>query len=198
MGVLEDLLFGRVHAAAWRLNQAVVAIHNGCELTSSYLEDLEWGLAQAVTTFERARSSRRNRWGQVAPSESFRAIMPPEPFENADDEVADLEDRRSWSRRFDTGGDNDLDLGVSAEDCPEPIEPCLLWRDRLVFDTEVSDTSPVVRGTWITVGQVVSLVVDGWSWADILRSHPELTEADIRACLAYSVEEDHPGSPNSR
>lgn len=64
------------------------------------------------------------------------------------------------------------------------------WRDRLTFDPEVSDVSPVVRGTWITVSHVVSLVVDGWSWLDILRAHPELIEDDIRACLAWTVEQE--------
>jgi uncharacterized protein (DUF433 family) len=64
------------------------------------------------------------------------------------------------------------------------------WHDRLVFDRNVSEHSPVIRGTWITVGQVVSLIVDGWSWSDILRSHPELTDEDLRICLAYTVAEE--------
>ena len=64
------------------------------------------------------------------------------------------------------------------------------WRTRLVFDPSVSDHSPVVRGTWITVGQVISRIVDGWTWADILRAHPELDEEDIRACLDYTCEDE--------
>ncbi|RUL87183.1 DUF433 domain-containing protein [Tautonia sociabilis] len=66
------------------------------------------------------------------------------------------------------------------------------WRDRLAFDDQVSDESPVVRGTWVTAGQIVSLLVDGWSWDDVLRHYPELTERDIRACLAYTAETDGP------
>jgi uncharacterized protein (DUF433 family) len=64
------------------------------------------------------------------------------------------------------------------------------WRDRLVYDTNVSERYPVVKGTWVSVGHVVGLIVDGWSWSDILRTHPELVEDDIRTCLAYSVAED--------
>lgn len=64
------------------------------------------------------------------------------------------------------------------------------WRGRLEFDHDVSDTSPVVKGTWVTVSHIVSLMVDGWSWTEVLRSHPELCEDDIRACLTYSLEED--------
>jgi uncharacterized protein (DUF433 family) len=72
---------------------------------------------------------------------------------------------------------------------PQAADPRAAWRDRLVIDPEVSPTSPVVRGTWVTVAQVVSLVIDGWSWERILHAFPELTTDDIRACLSYSVEE---------
>jgi uncharacterized protein (DUF433 family) len=68
-----------------------------------------------------------------------------------------------------------------------------LWRERLVLDPEVCATSPVVRGTRITVRHVVSLVVDGWSWAAIRHQHSDLDDADIRACLAYCVEEEGGG-----
>ena len=60
----------------------------------------------------------------------------------------------------------------------------------LDFEPAISEVSPVVRGTWITVAQVVERVVEGWTWKDILRDYPELTEDDIRACLTYSA--DHP------
>ena len=55
--------------------------------------------------------------------------------------------------------------------------------------------SPIVRGTWVTVQHVVSLIRDDWTWGDILRCHPELTEDDLRACLAYSIEEDGRPAP---
>jgi uncharacterized protein (DUF433 family) len=67
-------------------------------------------------------------------------------------------------------------------------DPRDVWRNRLIIDSEVSPSSPVVRGTWVTVAQVVSLVIDGWSWDRILHAFPELTTDDIRACLSYSVE----------
>ena len=64
------------------------------------------------------------------------------------------------------------------------------WRDRLVLDPEVSEHSPVVKGTWVTASHVVSLIIDGWAWSDILRSHPELTEDDIRSCVSFAMEEE--------
>ncbi len=81
---------------------------------------------------------------------------------------------------------DDPDFAPEPDD-DAPHEP---WQDRLVFDFNVSETSPVVKGTWVTVGHVVSLIVDGWTWGDILRTHPELTEDDIRICLAYTVAQD--------
>jgi uncharacterized protein (DUF433 family) len=84
------------------------------------------------------------------------------------------------------------------EDDSAPIAADGRWRSRLTFDPEVSESSPVVRGTWVTASRVVGLVVDGWTWADILRAHPELTEDDLRACLAYTVEQEdgfRPGAP---
>lgn len=76
---------------------------------------------------------------------------------------------------------------TDGDDEPDPTPP---WQDRLVFDFNVSESSPVVKGTWVTAGHIVSLIVDGWTWSDILRCHPELTEDDIRVCLAYAVENE--------
>lgn len=64
------------------------------------------------------------------------------------------------------------------------------WRERLTFDASVSAEWPVVQGTWITVDQVISRVVDGWSWDDLIRVYPELTVDDIRACLTYAIEDE--------
>jgi uncharacterized protein (DUF433 family) len=78
-------------------------------------------------------------------------------------------------------------------DDDEPDAP--RWQDRLIFDPAVSETSPVVKGTWVTAAHIISLVVDGFSWAEILRTHPELVEDDIRACLKYTIEEDSKPEP---
>ncbi len=64
------------------------------------------------------------------------------------------------------------------------------WKERLVFDFEISDSSPVIRGTWVTVNHIVELIVDGRSWSDILRMHPELDEEDIRAATAWALSDE--------
>jgi uncharacterized protein (DUF433 family) len=59
---------------------------------------------------------------------------------------------------------------------------------RLTIDPKVSTRSPVVKGTRLTTRLIVSLVVDGWTWNDILMKYPELTNEDVHACVAYEVE----------
>jgi uncharacterized protein (DUF433 family) len=62
-------------------------------------------------------------------------------------------------------------------------------QNRLTFDPKVSEDSPVVKGTLVTVNHVVSLILDGWTYADIIRAHPDLTEDDIRTYVAYNTTE---------
>jgi uncharacterized protein (DUF433 family) len=52
---------------------------------------------------------------------------------------------------------------------------------RIKRDANVMMGKAVVVGTRITVGHILRLPGAGDSIADILRSHPQLTEADIRA-----------------
>lgn len=49
---------------------------------------------------------------------------------------------------------------------------------------------PCVRGMRITVYDVLGWLATGMSHAQILDEYPELTEADIRACLEYAAERE--------
>jgi uncharacterized protein (DUF433 family) len=60
--------------------------------------------------------------------------------------------------------------------------------DRIIVDSRILTGKPVVRGSRISVELVVELLAAGWSHAQILASYPQLTEEDIRACLAYASE----------
>ena len=62
--------------------------------------------------------------------------------------------------------------------------------DRLAVDPEVRFGKPCVRGTRITVGDVLGYLAGGMSEDDILRDFPQLTRDDIRACLAYAAERE--------
>lgn len=82
-----------------------------------------------------------------------------------------------------------------ADSLEEPIEISVSsketeisrWTNNLTMD---ENGEIIVKGTWVTVTHVVSLIIDGFSWEYILRTHPELCEDDIRACLSYSIQEE--------
>jgi uncharacterized protein (DUF433 family) len=49
---------------------------------------------------------------------------------------------------------------------------------------------PCVRTTRIAVGDVLGWLSAGMSHAQIISDYPELTEDDIRACLAYAADRE--------
>ena len=64
------------------------------------------------------------------------------------------------------------------------------YLNRIAIDPEVRFGKPCVRGTRITVGDVLSYLASGMSEDDILGDFPQLTRDDIRACLAFAAERD--------
>ena len=53
---------------------------------------------------------------------------------------------------------------------------------------------PSIRGMRITVADVLSWLAAGMSHEEILSDYPELTEEDIRACLAYAADRERRAS----
>ena len=64
------------------------------------------------------------------------------------------------------------------------------YRDRIVLDPQIRFGKPTVRGTRITVGDVLSYLAGGLTEDEILRDFPQLTHDDIRACLAFAAERE--------
>lgn len=64
------------------------------------------------------------------------------------------------------------------------------YRDRIVIDTSVRFGKPCIRGTRITVGDVLSYLASGMQEQDILADFPQLTSDDVRACLTYAAERE--------
>jgi uncharacterized protein (DUF433 family) len=64
------------------------------------------------------------------------------------------------------------------------------YRDRIVINPEVRFGKPCVRGTRITVGDVLSYLASGMSEQQILTDFPQLASEDIRACLAFAAERE--------
>ena len=64
------------------------------------------------------------------------------------------------------------------------------YQDRIVIEPEIRFGKPCVRGTRITVGDVLSYLASGMSEPQILADFPQLTSEDIRACLAFAAERE--------
>ena len=62
--------------------------------------------------------------------------------------------------------------------------------DRIVVDPAIRFGKPCVRGTRISVGDILGYLAGGMSEAQILADFPQLTHDDVRACLAYAAERE--------
>lgn len=61
------------------------------------------------------------------------------------------------------------------------------YRDLITINPGKRGGKPCVRGMRITVYDVLDWLASGMSEAEILQDYPELTQEDIRACLAYAA-----------
>jgi len=62
--------------------------------------------------------------------------------------------------------------------------------ERIGVDPTIRFGKPCVRGTRITVGDVLGYLAGGMSEDEMLRQFPQLVREDIRACLAYAAERE--------
>lgn len=62
--------------------------------------------------------------------------------------------------------------------------------DRISIDPAVRFGKPCVRGTRITVGDILGYLAGGMSEDQLLSEFPQLTREDLRACLAYAAERE--------
>ena len=61
------------------------------------------------------------------------------------------------------------------------------WEERIVVDPEVRSGKPCIRGTRITVYDVLEYMAGDMSESEILRDFPDLTTEDLKACLAFAA-----------
>ena len=59
--------------------------------------------------------------------------------------------------------------------------------DRISIDPTVCFGRPVVRGTRIWVGLILSMMASGVTSEEILREYPQLSDDDLSASLAYGA-----------
>lgn len=60
--------------------------------------------------------------------------------------------------------------------------------DRIEINPAIMLGKPVIRNSRIPVELVLRKLAEGAAMADLLDAYPRLTEADIRACLAYAAD----------
>lgn len=61
------------------------------------------------------------------------------------------------------------------------------WHDRIFVDPGVRSGKPCIKGTRITVYDVLEYLAGGMSEDEILDDFPDLTREDIRAALAFAA-----------
>jgi uncharacterized protein (DUF433 family) len=59
--------------------------------------------------------------------------------------------------------------------------------DRITLDPGVRSGKPVIRGTRITVTDILEYLAAGMTPDDLISDFPDLTADDIRAVLAYAA-----------
>ena len=64
------------------------------------------------------------------------------------------------------------------------------YRDIITTEPGKRGGKPCIRGMRITVYDVLGWLAAGMSHAEILDDFPELTETDIRACLAFAADRE--------
>lgn len=61
---------------------------------------------------------------------------------------------------------------------------------RISIDPAVRFGKPCVRGTRLTVGDVLGYLAGGMTEAEVLADFPQLSHEDILACLAFAAERE--------
>lgn len=61
------------------------------------------------------------------------------------------------------------------------------WQEHISVNSAVRSGKPCVKGTRITVYDVLEYLAGGMSEDEILTDFPDLTQEDIRACLAFAA-----------
>lgn len=64
------------------------------------------------------------------------------------------------------------------------------YRDIITIQEGKRSGQPTIRGTRMTVTDVLEYLAGGMSWDELLKEFPDLTRDDIRACLQFAAERE--------
>lgn len=62
--------------------------------------------------------------------------------------------------------------------------------EQIILDPAIRSGKPTIRGTRITVSDILEYLAGGMSQGQILADFPDLTEKDIRAALVFAAERE--------
>lgn len=65
------------------------------------------------------------------------------------------------------------------------------YREIIKIDPTKRFGKPIIRDTRITVYDVLGWLASNMTFSEIIADFPELTELDIKACLAYAADREH-------
>jgi uncharacterized protein (DUF433 family) len=64
------------------------------------------------------------------------------------------------------------------------------YREIITIEADKMGGKPCIRGLRITVYNVLDYLASGMTEAEILADFPDMTAADIRACLAFAADRE--------
>lgn len=64
------------------------------------------------------------------------------------------------------------------------------YRERIVLDPNVRSGKPIIRGTRITVSDVLEYLAGGMSREEILADSSDINAEDMRSVLAFAAERE--------
>jgi len=62
------------------------------------------------------------------------------------------------------------------------------YRDYITIEPNKRDGKPCIRGLRITVYEILEYLASDMTVAEILEDFPDLTQADLRACIEYAAD----------
>ncbi len=62
----------------------------------------------------------------------------------------------------------------------------MIYQNHITTDAQIRFGKPCIKGTRIAIYDVLAWLASGMSIAEIIDDFPELTNADILACLSYT------------
>ena len=64
------------------------------------------------------------------------------------------------------------------------------YRDRITINPEVRSGKPCIKGTRITVYDVLEYLASNMTEKEILEDFPSLTREDLKACIVFAAERE--------